>query len=62
MLRSSGSWVPKGHGWTIACFATGVCLFAVGAHLSFVNIAPQQARMQARKEFVKEFFKKKFGE
>ncbi|KAL8509462.1 hypothetical protein ACS0TY_016610 [Phlomoides rotata] len=31
----------------------GVSSIAVGAHLSYSNIAPQQARTQARKEYVK---------
>ncbi|KAI5674399.1 hypothetical protein M9H77_14763 [Catharanthus roseus] len=38
---------------TVCGLITGAALFAVGAHLSFTNIAPQQARAQARKDFVK---------
>ncbi|KAL6005364.1 hypothetical protein ACLOJK_005930 [Asimina triloba] len=45
----------------LACFVTGVSLFAIGAHLSYANIAPQQARIKARSDFVKEHFRKKFG-
>ncbi|KAF5196088.1 hypothetical protein FRX31_014325 [Thalictrum thalictroides] len=39
---------------------SGISLFAIGAHLSYVNIAPQQARAKARKEFVKERLLKKY--
>lgn len=31
----------------------GVTLIAAGAHLSYSNIGPQQARTQARKDYVK---------
>ncbi|EPS74093.1 hypothetical protein M569_00665, partial [Genlisea aurea] len=32
---------------------TGIVCTAVGAHFSFANVAPQQARHQARREFLK---------
>ncbi|PIN14181.1 hypothetical protein CDL12_13187 [Handroanthus impetiginosus] len=38
---------------TICGLLTGVAFIAVGAHLSFSNIGPQQARAQARKDFLK---------
>ncbi|XP_031380865.1 uncharacterized protein LOC116195695 [Punica granatum] len=38
---------------TVGVFATGVSLIAVGIHLSFANIGPQQARTKARSDFVK---------
>lgn len=44
---------PKQLTLTICGLLTGVTLIAVGAHLSFANVAPQQARAQARKDFVK---------
>lgn len=36
-------------------------IFAIGIHLSYVNVAPQQARTIARSEFVKERLIKKYG-
>lgn len=46
-----------------ACFSlTGVALIVVGAHLSYANVAPQQARAQARREFLRDYFRKKFGD
>ncbi|KAH6837227.1 bric-a-brac protein [Perilla frutescens var. hirtella] len=32
---------------------TGVTFIAIGAHYSYANIGPQQARTQARNEYVK---------
>ncbi|KAJ4970240.1 hypothetical protein NE237_003339 [Protea cynaroides] len=52
---------PKSLAPTIGCFATGASLFVLGAYLSFVNIAPQQARIKARNDFVRERLKKKSG-
>nr|KYP37842.1 hypothetical protein KK1_040953 [Cajanus cajan] len=46
---------------TIACFLSGAAILAVGAHLSYVNVAPQQARTKARNDFVMETLKKKYG-
>ncbi|KAL5710508.1 hypothetical protein ACHQM5_021060 [Ranunculus cassubicifolius] len=54
-------WTPKGFTLTAGCFLTGVCLFVYGAHLSHVNVAPQQARTKARNDFVRERLKKKSG-
>ncbi|CAI9097658.1 OLC1v1027568C1 [Oldenlandia corymbosa var. corymbosa] len=38
---------------TVLGLITGASLIAVGAHLSFTKIAPQQARAQARKNYIK---------
>lgn len=46
---------------TVACFLGSVAMFAYGVHLSYVNIAPQQARTKARNDFVKDRIKKKYG-
>ncbi|KAK6229803.1 hypothetical protein SCA6_018754 [Theobroma cacao] len=46
---------------TVGCFLAGAGLFAIGTHLSYVCIAPQQARTKARDEFVKERLRKKYG-
>nr|QEE59959.1 hypothetical protein [Betula platyphylla] len=52
---------PKKLAMTVACFVSGAALFAVGVHLSYVNIAPQQARTKARDDFVRERLRKKYG-
>ncbi|PIA28151.1 hypothetical protein AQUCO_07200059v1 [Aquilegia coerulea] len=54
-------WTPKGLTLTLGLFITGISLFGIGAHLSYVNIAPQQARTKARNDFVREQLKKKSG-
>lgn len=41
--------------------ATGVALFAAGAHLSYANVGPQRARTLARDEFVMDYLRKKYG-
>ena len=46
---------------TIACFLSGAAILSIGAHLSYVNVAPQQARTKARNDFVKESLRKKYG-
>ncbi|EEF46536.1 conserved hypothetical protein [Ricinus communis] len=46
---------------TVGCFVAGAALFAVGSRLSYVNVAPQQARIKARNDFVKERLRKKHG-
>lgn len=46
---------------SIACFLSGAAILAVGVHLSYVNVAPQQARTKSRNDFVKEVLKKKYG-
>ncbi|KAJ0045481.1 hypothetical protein Pint_03993 [Pistacia integerrima] len=45
----------------VGCFIAGGALFAVGMHLSYANIAPQQARIKARNDFVKDRLRKKYG-
>ncbi|GMN51739.1 hypothetical protein TIFTF001_020881 [Ficus carica] len=52
---------PKKFATTIGCFLSGAALFALGLHLSYVNVAPQQARIKARNDFVKERLRKKYG-
>ncbi|KGN48285.1 uncharacterized protein LOC105435887 [Cucumis sativus] len=53
-----GLWLnplPSGQLRNSACvFIVGLSLFAAGAHLSYLNIGPQQARTKARYDFVKE--------
>ncbi|KAK7831101.1 hypothetical protein CFP56_027684 [Quercus suber] len=46
---------------TMACFVSGAALFAASVHLSYVNIAPQQAGTKAWNDFVKERLRKKYG-
>ncbi|XP_018720166.1 uncharacterized protein LOC104426057 [Eucalyptus grandis] len=43
---------------TIGVFAAGATLIAVGVHLSFANVASQQARAKARSEFVRSRLRK----
>lgn len=45
----------------VGCFIFGGALFAVGAHLSYANVAPQQARTKARAEAIREKLRKKYG-
>ncbi|KAK6934535.1 hypothetical protein RJ641_034690 [Dillenia turbinata] len=52
---------PKKMAMTIGYFITGAALFAYGVHLSYVYVAPQRARIQARNDFVKEKLMKKYG-
>ncbi|KAE9445608.1 hypothetical protein C3L33_22494, partial [Rhododendron williamsianum] len=52
---------PKQLAATIGCFVTGAALFAIGAHLSFANVAPQQARTKARNDFVKDRLRNPLG-
>ncbi|XP_074354482.1 uncharacterized protein LOC141693320 [Apium graveolens] len=49
---------PKQLAVSAVFFLTGAALFGVGVHLSFTNIAPQQARTKARGEFVKQRLRK----
>lgn len=49
---------PKQLTLTVCGVLTGATLLAVGAHLSFANIGPQQARAQARKDFLKAYLRK----
>ena len=46
---------------TVALFLGGSSLFGVGLHLSYVHVAPQQARIKARGDFVKDKLRKKYG-
>lgn len=52
---------PKKLAMTVGCFIAGAGLFVVGTYLSYVNVAPQQARIKARNDFVKERLRKKYG-
>ncbi|CAH2077857.1 unnamed protein product [Thlaspi arvense] len=52
---------PKRVAMTVAFFASGAALFAIGMHLSYINVAPQQARTKARNDFVKERLRQKQG-
>lgn len=52
---------PRKLAMTVACFASGAALFAFGIHLSYLNVAPQQARTKARNDFVKERLRQKQG-
>ncbi|KAG2682480.1 hypothetical protein I3843_11G193900 [Carya illinoinensis] len=52
---------PKKLAMTVGCFVSGAALFLLGLHLSYVNVAPQQARIQARNDFVRERLRKKYG-
>lgn len=45
-----------------AFFVVGVSLVGIGTYLSFVNIAPQQARMKARSEALKNYIRKRLGD
>lgn len=47
---------------TAAVFAIGASLFGVGAYLSFVNVAPQQARAKERSEAMRNYLSKRFGD
>ncbi|KAI8557524.1 hypothetical protein RHMOL_Rhmol04G0017300 [Rhododendron molle] len=67
-VSSSSDWMvscfpstPKKLAMTIACFLGGASLFGVGLHLSYVHVAPQQARIKARNDFVRERLRKKHG-
>ncbi|RWW31246.1 hypothetical protein GW17_00004136 [Ensete ventricosum] len=51
---------PKQLAATAGVFGLGVVLIAVGSNLSYANIAPQQARAEARRQFFKEYLRKKF--
>lgn len=52
---------PKKLAATAALFLAGGSLFAFGLYLSYVNVAPQQARIKARNDFVRERLRKKYG-
>ncbi|KAJ0593590.1 hypothetical protein HanRHA438_Chr00c01g0842421 [Helianthus annuus] len=46
---------------TVGLFLGGSSLFGVGLYLSYVHVAPQQARIQARNDYVRDRLKKKYG-
>ncbi|CAH1444331.1 unnamed protein product [Lactuca virosa] len=46
---------------TVGLFLGGSSLFGVGLYLSYVHIAPQQARIKARNDYVRDRLKKKYG-
>lgn len=52
---------PKKLLMTFGMFLGGASIFAAGVHLSYVNVAPQQARTKARNDFVKQRLKQKYG-
>ncbi|KAL5548528.1 hypothetical protein UlMin_003759 [Ulmus minor] len=52
---------PKKLAMTVGCFLSGAALFVVGMHYSYVNVAPQQARIKARNDFVRDRLRKKYG-
>ncbi|KAL5742129.1 hypothetical protein ACOSP7_028861 [Xanthoceras sorbifolium] len=58
MVQWSYPPTPKQLAITIGFFISGASLFAAGAYLSLVNIAPQQARAKARKDFLKHRLRK----
>ncbi|CAI0396191.1 unnamed protein product [Linum tenue] len=45
----------------VALFAAAAAIMGYAAHLSYVNVAPQQARTRARDEFVKERMRQRHG-
>ncbi|KAJ0963943.1 hypothetical protein J5N97_029065 [Dioscorea zingiberensis] len=47
---------------TGCCFALGLALIGVGAHLSYANIEPQRARAKARADFVRDYIRRKLGD
>lgn len=53
--------MPKKLAMTVGYFIAGAALFAVGMHLSYVNVAPQQARIKTCNDFVTERLRKKYG-
>lgn len=52
---------PKKLAMTVGFFISAAALFSFGVHLSYANVAPQQARTKARNEFVRERLKQKYG-
>lgn len=52
---------PASFRGTILCFLSGAVLFGAGLHISYLNVAPQQARIKARNDFVRERLRKKYG-
>lgn len=52
---------PKKMLMTFGIFFGGASIFAAGLHLSYVNVAPQQARTKARSDYVRQRLKQKYG-
>ncbi|KAK1272982.1 hypothetical protein QJS04_geneDACA019189 [Acorus gramineus] len=52
---------PRDLVWSACMFVTGLAFFSIGAHLSYVNVAPQQARTKARSDMVSEYIRRKSG-
>ncbi|CAI0559989.1 unnamed protein product [Linum tenue] len=48
-------------GVTVALFVGAAVIMGYAAHLSYVNVAPQQARTTDRDELVKERMRQKHG-
>jgi hypothetical protein len=43
-------------------FVVGASLFGAGAYLSYVNVAPQQARAKERSEAMRNYLRKRIGD
>ncbi|CAK8571353.1 unnamed protein product [Lathyrus sativus] len=43
-------------------FVVGASLFGAGAYLSYVNVAPQQARVKERSEAMRKYLRKRLGD
>ncbi|XP_029125162.1 uncharacterized protein LOC109790201 [Cajanus cajan] len=56
------SWPPTARQVAVSggVFVAGASLFAVGAYFSFLNVAPQQERVKARREVLRNYIKKRF--
>ncbi|KMZ64840.1 hypothetical protein ZOSMA_34G01200 [Zostera marina] len=52
---------PKQMVTTALCFLTSAAIFSYGAHLSYANVAPQQARIKARSDLLREHLRRKYG-
>lgn len=52
---------PKKIAATAALFLASCSMFGYGLHLSYVNVAPQQARIRARNDFIRERLRKRQG-
>ncbi|KAJ1385778.1 hypothetical protein SESBI_41379 [Sesbania bispinosa] len=47
---------------TAGVFFLGASLIGVGAYLSFVNVAPQQAHAKVRSEAMRDYLRKRLGD
>ncbi|XP_004497688.1 uncharacterized protein [Cicer arietinum] len=43
-------------------FVVGALLFGAGAYLSFINVAPQQARAKERGQAIRNYLRKRLGD